>query len=84
MCNAETTRICDNLQAIGIATCANPEFSAWVNEVSLRLDHPAAITCTREEPAFWLSRIHAMGFDSTLVASILNQRYQRGYLQTLK
>lgn len=81
MCTPQTTELCDNLQSIAIAATKNPEFDAWVNEVSLRLVHPAAITCTKEAPAFWLNRVYELGFDFALVANILNQRYQRGYLE---
>jgi len=81
MCDQATTELCDNLQSIAIATNANPEFSAWVNEVSLCLMHPSAIICTKEAPVFWLNRVFELGFDSTLTANVLNQRYQRGYLQ---
>ncbi len=84
MCSTETTRICDSLQSIAIATNANPEFADWVNEVSKRLVHPSAITCTKQAPVLWLCFSYELGFDAALVAGVLNQRYQSGYFQTLK
>ncbi len=44
MCNAETTRICENLQAIAIDCATDPTFGEWMTQVQLALRNKSAIS----------------------------------------
>ncbi len=44
MCNAETTRICDNLQAIANDCATDPTFGEWLRDVEIALVNKSAIS----------------------------------------
>jgi len=70
MCTQQTTKLCDNLQAIAIATTCDPEFNEWVREVSMSLTYKSAIALYGDDT---LQNIYHDGIHPRWIAAILDK-----------
>lgn len=70
MCDDTTTKLCNNLQSIAIATTNNPEFDEWIKDVSVALTCKSAIALYGDDT---LQNIYHDGVHPRWIAAILDK-----------